>query len=133
MYFAAFRLSQMGWKVMPTARNARGIEALVSGTVLSTTVSSGSAETVYGLADATTVLSSGTETVVAGGTASGTTISASGVQLVVGGGLAASASVSGEQDVIRLGRSYLGREWGNAPATIAAGTVLEVKVPDAER
>jgi hypothetical protein len=28
MYFAAFRLSQMGWNVMPTARNARGIDLL---------------------------------------------------------------------------------------------------------
>jgi hypothetical protein len=26
MYFAAYRLSQMGWNVMPTARNARGID-----------------------------------------------------------------------------------------------------------
>jgi hypothetical protein len=28
MYFAAYRLSQMGWNVMPTARNARGIDLL---------------------------------------------------------------------------------------------------------
>jgi hypothetical protein len=26
LYFAAYRLSQMGWNVMPTARNARGID-----------------------------------------------------------------------------------------------------------
>jgi hypothetical protein len=28
MYFAAYRLSQMGWNVMPTARNARGVDLL---------------------------------------------------------------------------------------------------------
>jgi len=28
MYFAAYRLSQMGWNVMPTSRNARGIDFL---------------------------------------------------------------------------------------------------------
>ena len=28
MYFAAYRLSMMGWNVMPTARNARGIDLL---------------------------------------------------------------------------------------------------------
>jgi hypothetical protein len=28
MYFAAYRLSQEGWNVMPTARNARGIDLL---------------------------------------------------------------------------------------------------------
>jgi hypothetical protein len=28
MYYAAYRLSQMGWNVMPTARNARGIDLL---------------------------------------------------------------------------------------------------------
>lgn len=28
MYFAAFRLSQLGWNVMPTARNAKGIDLL---------------------------------------------------------------------------------------------------------
>jgi hypothetical protein len=28
MYFAAYRLSTMGWNVMPTARNARGIDLL---------------------------------------------------------------------------------------------------------
>jgi hypothetical protein len=28
MYFAAYRLSLMGWNVMPTARNARGIDLL---------------------------------------------------------------------------------------------------------
>ncbi len=28
MYFAAYRLSQMGWNVMPTSRNARGIDLL---------------------------------------------------------------------------------------------------------
>jgi hypothetical protein len=28
MYFAAYRLSQMGWNVLPTARNARGIDLL---------------------------------------------------------------------------------------------------------
>src|SRR5215467_3165492 len=28
LYFAAYRLSQMGWNVMPTARNARGIDLL---------------------------------------------------------------------------------------------------------
>lgn len=26
LYYAAFRLSQLGWNVMPTARNARGID-----------------------------------------------------------------------------------------------------------
>jgi hypothetical protein len=28
MYFAAYHLSQLGWNVMPTARNARGIDLL---------------------------------------------------------------------------------------------------------
>jgi hypothetical protein len=28
MYFAAYRLSMLGWNVMPTARNARGIDLL---------------------------------------------------------------------------------------------------------
>jgi hypothetical protein len=28
MYFAAYRLSLLGWNVMPTARNARGIDLL---------------------------------------------------------------------------------------------------------
>ena len=28
MYFVAYRLSQMGWNVMPTSRNARGIDLL---------------------------------------------------------------------------------------------------------
>jgi hypothetical protein len=28
MYFAAYRLSQMGWNVLPTARNARDIDLL---------------------------------------------------------------------------------------------------------
>jgi hypothetical protein len=28
MYYAAYRLSRMGWNVMPTARNARGIDLL---------------------------------------------------------------------------------------------------------
>jgi hypothetical protein len=28
MYFAAYRLSQLGWNVMPTSRNARGIDLL---------------------------------------------------------------------------------------------------------
>jgi hypothetical protein len=28
MYYAAYRLSQQGWNVMPTARNARGIDLL---------------------------------------------------------------------------------------------------------
>jgi hypothetical protein len=28
LYFAAYRLSQMGWNVMPTARNTRGIDLL---------------------------------------------------------------------------------------------------------
>lgn len=28
MYYAAYRLSQMGWNVMPTARNARGVDLL---------------------------------------------------------------------------------------------------------
>jgi hypothetical protein len=28
MYYAAFQLSQMGWNVMPTARNAKGIDLL---------------------------------------------------------------------------------------------------------
>lgn len=28
MYYAAYRLSQLGWNVMPTARNARGIDLL---------------------------------------------------------------------------------------------------------
>lgn len=29
MYFAAYRLSLMGWNVMPTSRNARGVDLLV--------------------------------------------------------------------------------------------------------
>jgi hypothetical protein len=29
MYFAAYRLSKMGWNVMPTARNARGVDLLI--------------------------------------------------------------------------------------------------------
>src|SRR6185503_2340064 len=29
MYFAAYRLSLMGWNVMPTARNARGVDLLI--------------------------------------------------------------------------------------------------------
>ena len=29
MYYAAYRLSQQGWNVMPTARNARGVDLLV--------------------------------------------------------------------------------------------------------
>jgi hypothetical protein len=28
MYYAAYKLSQMGWNVMPTARNARGIDLI---------------------------------------------------------------------------------------------------------
>jgi hypothetical protein len=28
MYYAAYRLSQQGWNVMPTARNARGVDLL---------------------------------------------------------------------------------------------------------
>lgn len=32
MYFAAYRLSLMGWNVMPTSRNARGIDLLVYNT-----------------------------------------------------------------------------------------------------
>jgi hypothetical protein len=28
LYFAAYRLSQMGWNVMPTSRNARGVDIL---------------------------------------------------------------------------------------------------------
>lgn len=28
MYYAAYRLSLLGWNVMPTARNARGIDLL---------------------------------------------------------------------------------------------------------
>jgi len=28
MYFAAYRLSLLGWNVMPTSRNARGIDLL---------------------------------------------------------------------------------------------------------
>ena len=28
MYYAAYRLSRMGWNVMPTARNARGVDQL---------------------------------------------------------------------------------------------------------
>ena len=28
MYFAAYRLSRRGWNVMPTSRNARGIDLL---------------------------------------------------------------------------------------------------------
>ena len=28
LYFAAYRLSRMGWNVMPTARNARGVDLL---------------------------------------------------------------------------------------------------------
>lgn len=33
MYFAAYRLSQMGWNVMPTSRNARGIDLLAYDTL----------------------------------------------------------------------------------------------------
>ena len=29
MYYAAYRLSQQGWNVMPTSRNARGVDLLV--------------------------------------------------------------------------------------------------------
>ena len=29
LYFAAYRLSRMGWNVMPTSRNARGVDILV--------------------------------------------------------------------------------------------------------
>jgi hypothetical protein len=29
MYYAAYRLSQKGWNVMPTARNARGIDLVI--------------------------------------------------------------------------------------------------------
>ena len=29
MYFAAYQLSRQGWNVMPTARNARGIDLLI--------------------------------------------------------------------------------------------------------
>jgi hypothetical protein len=29
MYFAAYRLSRLGWNVMPTTRNARGIDLLI--------------------------------------------------------------------------------------------------------
>jgi hypothetical protein len=29
MYYAAYRLSRMGWNVMPTSRNARGIDLLI--------------------------------------------------------------------------------------------------------
>ena len=32
MYFAAYRLSLMGWNVMPTSRNARGIDLLAYAT-----------------------------------------------------------------------------------------------------
>ena len=32
MYFAAYRLSLMGWNVMPTSRNARGIDLLAYST-----------------------------------------------------------------------------------------------------
>jgi hypothetical protein len=32
MYYAAYRLSLMGWNVMPTARNARGIDLLAYNT-----------------------------------------------------------------------------------------------------
>src|SRR5450759_4360795 len=32
MYFAAYRLSLMGWNIMPTARNARGIDLLAYNT-----------------------------------------------------------------------------------------------------
>lgn len=28
MYYACYRLSRMGWNVMPTARNARGIDII---------------------------------------------------------------------------------------------------------
>ena len=28
LYFAAYRLSKMGWNVMPTSRNARGVDIL---------------------------------------------------------------------------------------------------------
>jgi hypothetical protein len=28
MYYAAYRLSQQGWNIMPTARNARGVNLL---------------------------------------------------------------------------------------------------------
>ena len=28
MYYAAYRLSLMGWNVMPTSRNAKGIDLL---------------------------------------------------------------------------------------------------------
>ena len=31
MHYAAYRLSQMGWNVMPTSRNARGIDLLAYG------------------------------------------------------------------------------------------------------
>jgi len=29
MYYVAYRLSRLGWNVMPTARNARGIDLLI--------------------------------------------------------------------------------------------------------
>jgi hypothetical protein len=29
IYYAAYRLSQQGWNVMPTARTARGVDLLV--------------------------------------------------------------------------------------------------------
>ena len=29
MYYAAYRLSRLGWNVMPTARNARGVDLLI--------------------------------------------------------------------------------------------------------
>jgi hypothetical protein len=31
MYYAAYRLSQQGWNVMPTSRNARGVDMLIYG------------------------------------------------------------------------------------------------------
>jgi hypothetical protein len=31
MYYAAYRLSQQGWNIMPTARNARGVDLLIYG------------------------------------------------------------------------------------------------------
>jgi hypothetical protein len=30
MYYAAYRLSQQGWNVMPTARNARGVDRVLA-------------------------------------------------------------------------------------------------------
>ena len=29
LYFVSYRLSRLGWNVMPTARNARGIDLLI--------------------------------------------------------------------------------------------------------